>query len=215
MPKALKSAMSNKWFVRIDGELDILRPKVIRFTENIDVQGILCVAHTGTKKENPHIHAVIEMASEVQKQSFAIRIKKHFEVMDRGYALDIWDGKKAEYGAGSYLFHETEAVILIRKGWTDEEVQEAQKIARVTNEAVAVAKEKASTKFVEKALKFFDGKQPTQFTIFQYLMELVHTNEMYWPGSFKSKQMVEEVEIKLTDNIRQLTQSFYQNIFRN
>lgn len=211
---ALKSAVSDKWFVRIDGETDYLRPKVIAFAEGLDVQGILCVAHTGNKKENPHLHAVIEMATAVQKQSFALRIKKHFEVVDRGYALDIWDGRKAEYGAGTYLFHEVDAIMLFRKGWSDEEIQEAQRVAKLTNEAVAVAKEKAATKFVEKALKKFEGQHPSQYHIFEYMMELVATQEMYWPGTFKSKQMVEEVEIKMTKNIGHLTQIYYNNIFR-
>jgi len=157
---------------------------------------------------------VIQMANEVQKQTYALRIKKHFEVVDRGYALDIWDGRKAEYGAGSYLFHEDNATILVSKMWTECEVKEAQRVAILTNEAIAVAKEKASTKFVEKALKKFEGKSPSKYHIFEYLMQLVSNKEMYWPGTFKSKQMVEEVEIKMTNNIGHLTQIYYNNIFR-
>jgi len=212
--KALKSTMSTTWFVRIDGEEEYLRPKVLLFATSLDVVSMLSTAHTGKTKENPHMHAVIQMANEVQKQSFAIRIKKHFEVVDRGYALDVWDGRKAEYGAGSYLFHETPAHVLVHKGWTTPEITEAQRIAAITGEAVAEAKEKASTKFVEKALKYFEGKHPSQYHIFEYLMQLVASKDMYWPGTFKSKQMVEEVEIKMTENIGHLTQIYFNSIFR-
>lgn len=213
MPKALKSTLSSKWFVRIDGEVSYLRPKIIAFAECIDLVGMLCVAHTGSKKENPHVHAVIEMCSEVQKQSFALRVKKTFEVVDRGYALDVWDGKKAEYGAGSYLFHETDAIIVLQKGWSDDEIKEAQRIAKLTNEAVAEAKEKASVKFVEKAIAKFEGKSPSAFHLFEYLMQEV-AQGMHWPGTYKAKQMVEEVEIKMTNNLAHLTQIYYNTIFR-
>lgn len=214
MPKALKSTPSTSWFIRIDGEEEHLRPKVLLFAQSLDVVSILCTAHKGQKKENPHIHAVIQMGTSVQKQTYALRIKKHFEVVDRGYALDIWDGRKAEYGAGSYLFHEDNGAPLVSKGWSPAEIQEAQRIAKITNEAVAEAKEKASTKFVEKALKQFEGQHPSQYHIFQYLMQLVANQEMYWPGTFKAKQMVEEVEIKMTNNIGHLTQIYYNSIFR-
>lgn len=211
---SLKSATSNTWFARIDGDMEVLRPKVLTFAQAIDVISILATFHTGSKKENPHTHMVIQMGTSVQKQSYALRLKKHFEVVDRGYALDVWDGKRAEYGAGSYLFHEDNAPILVSKLWEQTEIQEAQRIAKITNEAVAIAKEKASTKFIDKALDKFKDKKPSRYDIFAYLMQLVSNKELYWPGTFKAKQMVEEVEIKLSDNLVQLTNEYYSNIFR-
>jgi len=212
---SLKSAVSCTWFARVDGDVEFLRPKVLAFAEALDVISMLCTHHTGAKKENPHIHMVIQMAYSVQKQSYALRLKKHFEVVDRGYALDVWDGKRAEYGAATYLFHEEAAPILVSKLWSTSEIQEAQRIARITNEAVDLAKAKASTKFVEKALQKFEGKNDIlKCDIFAYMMQLVYTKELYWPGTFKAKQMVEEVEIKLTSNIARLTHEYYSNIFR-
>jgi len=214
MPKASKSTVATSWFLRVDGDPEVLRPKVLLLAQALDVVSILATHHNGAKKENPHSHMVIQMATGVQKQTYALRMKKHFEVVDRGYALDVWDGRKAEYGAGSYLFHEQPATILCNKNWTESEVQEAQRIAILTNEAVAEAKEKASVKFVERSLNEFKDKQVTKYDIFNYMMQQVHQEKMYWPGTFKAKQMVEEVEIKLTNNLTQLTHEFYSNIFR-
>ena len=211
---SLKSAVSGTWFFRIDGESDILRPKVLAFAQGIDVISCLGTFHTGSKKENPHCHIVVQMATQVQKQSYALRIKKHFEVVDRGYALDVWDGKRAEYGASSYLFHEENAPILVSKLWEQTEIQEAQRIAKITNEAVAIAKKKAGTTFVDRALEHFKDKEPSKYQIFEYLMFLTSTREIYWTG-YKTKSMVEEVEIKLSKNIGHLTAMYYNSIFRD
>jgi len=215
MPKASKSTVATSWFLRVDGEPEVLRPKVLLLAQALDVVSILATHHNGLKKENPHSHMVIQMATGVQKQTYALRIKKHFEVVDRGYALDVWDGRRAEYGAGSYLFHEQPATILCNKNWTDEEVQEAQRIAVLTNAAVAEAKEKASVKFVERSINEFRDKEVTKYDIFSYMMREVHQEKMYWPGTFKAKQMVEEVQIKLSKNLPQLTNELYSNIFRS
>jgi len=215
MPKASKSTVATSWFLRVDGEPEVLRPKVLLLAQALDVVSIFATHHNGQKKENPHSHMVIQMATGVQKGSYAVRMKKHFEVVDRGYALDVWDGRKAEYGAGSYLFHEQPATILCSKNWTDEEVQEAQRIAVLTNAAVAEAKEKASVKFVERSLNEFRDKEVTKYDIFSYMMRQVHQEKMYWPGTFKAKQMVEEVQIKLSKNLPQLTNELYSNIFRS
>jgi len=195
--------------------MEVLRPKVLTFAQGIDVISILATFHTGSKKENPHMHMVIQMGTSVQKQSYALRLKKHFEVVDRGYALDVWDGKRAEYGASSYLFHEDNAPILVSKLWEQTEIQEAQRIAKITNEAVAVAKEKASSKFVDRAIEKFKDKIGTsRYDIFAFMMQEVSALRLYWPGTFKAKQMVEEVEIKLSTNLVQLTNEYYSNIFR-
>jgi len=219
MPKASKSTVATCWFLRVDGEIEVLRPKVLLFAQALDVVSILATHHNGQKRENPHSHMVIQMAesSAVQKQTFALRVKKHFEVVDRAYALDVWDGRRAEYGAGSYLYHEQPATVLCNKNWTPAEVKEAERIALITNEAVAEAKEKASVKFVERALAYFKDRtgEVEKFEIFTYMMHQVHTQKMYWPGSYKAKQLVEEVEIKMTKNLSSLIAIYANNIFRS
>lgn len=218
MPKASKSTVSTSWFIRVDGEIEVLRPKLLLFAQALDVVSMLATHHNGQKRENPHCHIVIQMSesSAIQKASYAIRVKKQFEVVDRGYALDVWDGRKAEYGAGSYLFHEQPATILHSKSWSPDEIKEAQRIAVLTNAAVDEAKQKASVKYVEKAIAHFKDKAsaPSKYELFSYMMHEVHEQKMYWPGTFKAKQLVEEVEIKLTTNLQHLTNEYYGNIFR-
>jgi hypothetical protein len=213
---ASKSTKSSKWFARIDGEVEYLRPKMLAFASQIDVQSILSTHHTGKKKENPHCHCVIEMATEVQKQSFALRLKRHFEVVDRGYALDTWDGRKAEYGAVSYLYHEDDAPTLVSKNWSPEDLAEARRIAKDANAVIEKAKDKASIKWVDKALDHFSNweTEPTQYQVFSYLLEEVHARRTYWPGGFKAKQLVEEVGIKLTPNLSAMTNQLYNTIWR-
>jgi len=211
---ALKSAKSFCWFVRIDGEEEVLRPKVLQFASCVDVVDMLCCAHMGAKHENPHVHYVITLNHEIQKQSFAVRVKHFFQVVDRGYALDTWDAKRAEYGAVSYLFHEPGAKILVKKGWSDSEISEAQRVATVANEAITESKEKASTKLIEKAIKHFEGKHPSKYEILQFMIYKIYERENYHPGNFKLKQYVEEVEIKLTDNIKLLIGNIYNDLWR-
>lgn len=212
--KALKSTTSSSWFCRVDGDVDVLRPKVTQLAGCIDVVSLIVTHHTGKKKENPHIHFCINLNYEPQKQSFAVRIKKLFEVVDRGYALDVWDARRAEYGAVSYLFHEEDAPLLCSKGWELSEIQAAKHIAEQTNIAVNEQKEKASTKLVDKALVQFFGQVPTKMEVFKFMLISVHKKESYWPGQYKIKQMVEEVEIKLSDNINNLAYHLYNEIWR-
>jgi len=218
---ALKSAKSKTWFVRIDGEEEYLRPKVTQLAECVDVVDLLCAFHTGTRKENPHVHMVITMLGEVQKQSYALRIKRVFEVVDRSYALDVWDARRAVYGAVSYLFHEEGAPIICKKGWTTDEIAEAQRIAATANTAIAESKDRASTKLVDKAIKHFEAIKfldenhtvPTKLEITKFMFEAVHKGEAYYPGEFKMKQYIEEVQIKTTDNLNNLIYYFYQRNF--
>ena len=212
---APKSAVSALWFVRVDGDIEVLRPKVLEFASTIDCVSILSVHHMGNKKENPHIHFVCGMNTAVQKQSFAIRVKKVFEVVDRGYAVDVWDGNREE-GACSYLFHEQVWNILARKGWTDDEVKEAQRIGLAVSKQVAVAKERASQKLVERAVKHFDSRSPTKFDILSFMVDEIYENRAYNPGEYKLKNFIQEVEIKTTpkDQLLRLKNEMYNNMFR-
>lgn len=212
---APKSAVSALWFVRVDGDIEVLRPKVLSFASTIDCVSMLCVHHTGQKKENPHIHFVCGMNTSIQKQSFALRVKKVFEVVDRGYAVDVWDGNRTE-GACSYLFHESVWNVLAHKGWSDDEVKEAQRIGQAISKEVAKAKDKASQKLVERAVKHFDGRSPTKFDILSFMVDEIHGGQAYHPGNFKLKSFIEEVEIKLTpqEQLGRLKHAMYSDMFR-
>jgi len=211
---SLKSAVSSLWFIRVDGDESVLRPKVRSFAERIDVISLISVHHLGSKKENPHMHACIGMSNSIEKQSFAIQIKKHFEIVDRGYALDVWDGLRNK-GATTYLFHEM-GNVLVSKQWSESEIKEAQHIGYQIAQAVAETKEKASQKLVERALKHFGDIKPNRFEILLFMMKEIQSGTAYHPGNFKLKSYVEEVEIRLTsgEDISRLAHEYFNSMWR-
>lgn len=194
---AAKSTRSKFWFVRVDGPKEFLQKKANELAEKLDTKAILGAYHTGKTKENPHIHFVIELDSEPQKQSFAVRMKTLFNIEKRSqYAIDTWDGKRGA-GACSYLFHEQDADIVVNKGFDDSDIDAAKQANEITQRVMAANKERASGKYVEKALAKFEGQYPNEKQLLEYMMTLAKDGELYWPGTYKAKQLIEEVQIKL------------------
>jgi len=213
--KTGKSAVSSSWFCRVDGDESVLRPKITEFLAKIDIVKMLCVHHTGSKKANPHVHFVVTIANPVQKQSFAVRVKNHFGVVDRSYALDLWDGEHMGKCI-TYMFHEEAAPILCVKGWSPAEITEAQRQGKAISDAVTESKEKASQKLVERALQAFGEKSPEKYDILLFMIKEIHAKTAYHPGEFKLKTYVEEVYIKLLPGNRVAEYAFqlYNNLWR-
>lgn len=197
-PASGKSIKGSNWFVRLDGPEEFLRQKCGELATWIDVKAVLAVYHMGGSKENPHCHAVVETSSEIQKQSWDIRIKKLFNVEKRSqYSTKLWDGAR-DAGASSYMFHESEAKILCNKGWSDAELQSAKVACDAVQKVVAMNKERASTKLVDKALEHFANQTPTRTEILKYMLLECRDGNSYYPGTFMLKKYVEEVQLKLT-----------------
>lgn len=198
---AAKSVRSKYWFVRFDGEKEFLRQKCEGLSRCLDTEAMLAAYHKGNTKENPHCHFVIELSAEIQKQSFAVRLKKHFGLEDksRNYALDVWDGERGA-GACSYLFHEEDVCFLVNKGFTQAEMDMAKAANEAVQKVVAVNKEKASMKLVDRALEEFTGKLYSRTDILAFMIQLCRRGDHYWPGSFMIKKYVEEVEIRLLES---------------
>lgn len=194
-----KSVKSNRWFARIDGVKEFLQEKLEQFVRDEDNQCVAIVGayHEGKNKENPHCHIVVEMSKETQKQSFALKLKTLFSITKKTqYALDVWDGVK-EKGAVSYLFHEENAPVLVKKGFTDEEIRKAQDIAVSVNKVVADAKEKASHKLVEKAYEYMKDREWNRVTCLAYMLRTIKEGENYHPGDYMLKRYVEEIEVRM------------------
>lgn len=212
-----KSVKGTCWFVRSDGSEEFLRQKCGELATWIDVKAVLAVYHVGGSKENPHCHAVVETTSEIQKQSWDIRIKKVFGIEKKSqYSTKLWDGIR-DSGASSYLFHENTAVILVNKGWSSDEID----VAKATNEAVqkvvAVNKQRASTKLVDKALEHFANQHATRSEILKFMLLECRDGDSYYPGTFMLKKYVEEVQLKLTDksNFQQFLWDIEGQIWKN
>lgn len=204
---ASKSTKSKLWFVRMDGPEEHLRQKCGVLSQALDTVAMIAAFHKGNRGENPHCHICIEVQSEIQKQSFAVRLKTLFGIVSKSqYALDIWDGNRGK-GAVSYLFHETEEKILVNKGFSDQELMDARKANEAVQAVVSVNKEKSSHKLVERALEEFkdvEDKWLLRSRILKFMVSECRDGQVYWPGSFMLKKYVEEVEVRLLKGEQEL-----------
>jgi len=192
-----KSIVSKLWWVRVDGDAEYLRPKVKAFAERLDCISLISAHHKGKSKENPHIHMAIEMSKGIQQQSFGIVIKKHFEVVDRGYAVDIWDGNR-EQGCPTYLFHEM-GDIFISKGWSTQEIEAAQRLGYQISAEVDKAKEKASGKLRDKVIEHFVDCKPSKHEVLLWMLTEIQEGRSYHPGDYNLKIWTDDVLIKAMD----------------
>lgn len=195
---------SAHWFVRVDGEKEFLRQKCEEFSQRIDVTTLWVGYHTGETKENPHIHACIELNYTPQKQTFALQIKKHFGVDGSSYALEVWDNDR-EKGACSYLYHEEDAEIFHRKGISDSQIVAAKAANEAVQKVVAMNKEKAQHKLIGKTFDIFNVKseayiKPSKSEILYQMYKFIRAGENYHPGDYLLKRYVEEVEFMLTED---------------
>lgn len=183
---------STKWFVRIDGAHDWLKEKMRIVQGWIDVVKLLACLHVGEKKDNHHVHFVIELSSELQKQSFDVRLKKVFGVSGSAYSSKQWDGGD---GACGYMFHESDDVICNNKGFSDEDVERFRELNRATQKVLAVNKEKASGRVVNRLLAEANPEW-SRADIARKLIVMIREGEMYEPGDFMLKRYIEEIYMK-------------------
>lgn len=207
---------SRFWFLRVDGPKEFLRQKCEELSKCIDVVSCLAGYHTGKTKEKPHIHACIELKTEPQKQSFAVRVKQLFSIgKSVEYALEVWDGDY-EKGAPSYIYHEEDVDVFCTKGFTQAQLDAAKAANAAIQKVVAMNKEKAQHKLIERALERFGNEQPERVDILEFMLQCIHKGENYHPGSFMLKRYVEEVELKLMPEwqIRDYALSLRDNLWR-
>lgn len=195
MPSIVRSY---KWFVRVDGSAESLKEKCKSFSGQIDAVRMLSLFHMGETKENPHCHFVIELSSEIQKQSFDVRLKKTFDIEKRSqFSSKVWDGHESACG---YMFHESPHNIICNKGFTSEEISRFIKINEDTQKVVDINKSRAPGRQVDRIVTEFNGEEPpTRYAIFKVVMQKIRDGEMYEPGDFQLPKIVEEIYGKTRD----------------
>lgn len=221
---AAKSVRGRFWFIRVDGPKEFLKTKLALMAGWIDTHAVYAVYHIGDKKTNPHCHICYEMKPSdklIQKQALAVRLKELFSIEQRSqYAIDVWDGIR-DSGAGSYLWHEQTAEEMVNVGWSDEEISQAQAHNASLQKVLAVNREKASNKLVDKAVEYFmmDAQERviTKKEILRYVLKACRLGENYYPGSFVIKKYVEEVQLKITseENFEDLVSNMYSELWRS
>lgn len=185
---------STKWFVRVDGNKEYLTEKCIIVKQWIDTQRMLCLFHLGGNKENPHCHFVIELSSELQKQTFATRIKKVFAIDKKSnYSVKEWDG--ADH-ACSYMFHESDAPIISNKDFTQEEIDKFRSLNNDVQKVLEVNKSRAPGRAVDRLVEEFKGDTPARRVIVERFLELIRDGQIYEPGDFQLGKYIEEVYMR-------------------
>jgi len=155
------------------------------------------------------------MTSELQKQSFDVRIKKLFETSGTAYSTTVWDGEYG-YGAGSYLYHEgDDSPVLCSKGITELHVQAFKDANREAQKVIAANKGKANTKLIDKALEQFATEHwsmDMEEDIFNYMLKEVKNGQNYLPngGLYGLKRFTQEVHLRLCPETQFAQYSHFQ-----
>lgn len=207
-----KNEVSRFWFIAVDGEKNFLRQKWEDYKPPSGaVKRLFVVHHSGEKGDNSHTHALLEETESVQKQSLDKRLKNYFEVEKltkmRSYSSKSWDGNASGEGAGSYCFHEERAEIIFNMGISDEDISIMRKANAQVQKVVAINKQRASNKLVEKAYNEFllyplpeayQEQSMMQFKakVLAFMLKEIKHGRAYHPGNGRLKMLVEEVEIK-------------------
>jgi len=191
MPSSDKSC---KWFCNVDGSKEFLTEKVKVMANWVDCTRLLSAYHLGAKGENPHCHWVIELSSELQRQSYVGRLKKLFgiEKNTKGWSVQIWK----DDGACSYLFHEQDECILFNKGFTEDDLARYRKLNEDVQKVVAINKERGGNRVVERVLGTPGIELRDRRWIATELFGYIRRGEMYEPGDFRLKAMIEEIYLK-------------------
>lgn len=191
---------SQKWFARVTVPHEFARSTVCRIAEWIDLESVLIATHVGDRNEGEHIHLVVSLSSNLQKQSFDQRLKQIYGVKgNANYSSKPWDGDDR---ACSYLFHDPKAEIILNKGYTESDLDRYRKLNDDVQKVIAVNKERASSRHVEKVLQLAQdsGRKWSKQEILAEFVHRIRRGEMYEPGDFRMKCYIEEVQCRqLTD----------------
>lgn len=189
-------AKSTKWFIRVDGNKDDLTERCKEMKGWIDTHRIYGMYHTGETKENPHCHIVIELTSELQKQSMDVRVKKLFKIDKKSnYSSKVWDGSES---AISYMYHEPDAVGIVNKGFSEDELDKCKELNASVQRVVALAKNKSPGKSVDKVIEHFrvEGYTPSRRDIARQYLNMIRDGEMFEPGNWHLEKLIEEAYLK-------------------
>lgn len=202
-------AKAYNWFVRVDGNHEYLTEK-LKAINWLDCKKFIAFLHTGSSKENPHCHFLMELTSELQKQSFDTRVKKHFNVTKKTeFSSKVWDG---EIEALAYMYHE-DTVPVVNKGFESADLDKAKQHNTVVQKVIAVNNEKASNKLLDKLMLKIESTD-TMEDIAGMAVDMIREGISYHPGMFRLKAIVEEAYMKTrtAEDWKYARQSFIRQI---
>jgi len=207
--------LSKLWFARVDYPLSEVSSKLNEVTGWVDLVKVFAMFHQGEKKDNPHFYAVIQLSSEIQKQSFDVRLKKIFEVKGSQYSSKACDGADEAF---SYMFHEEGAPILVNRGYTEDDIARFTALNKSIQKVVAMNKKKASCRIPERVIEAIRESGKSSWTIreiFDWVINQIRIGEIYHPGDFRLKSLIQESYIRTADSpqFAKYSESAFQNLF--
>ena len=208
-----RSVPSMMWFVRCT----LPHSQAMTGTQLVEpwCNKLLVIAHIGEKNEGEHIHLAITLPSAITKQTIDLKLQKIFGVKGVNYSSKPWDGSDSVL---SYMFHETGAPVLSRKEYSDENITQYVEMNAKVQKVIEVNKQRAPGRKVDAAVEIFKQEEgmPSRTDIGKHFIRMIRTGEMYEPGDFKLKQMIEEVIIKcLPENeVENYAESRIHDLFR-
>lgn len=184
---------SNSFFCRISYQHAELEGPLNALAAWVDMAKVIVATHKGDKEDNEHIHMCIELSTTIQKQSFDVRLKKLFNLAggNKDFSTKIWD---KSLDACSYLFHEPDAVVVLNRGHTDEDIALYKRMNERVQTIVKQNKEAGANKSINRIIELV-GIDCTHDQILHAIHDDVRAGKMYHPG-FRLVAMVEEIYIK-------------------
>lgn len=200
--------VSDKWFVRVDGEESFLRQKCEEMAKWNTTVLFHAVYHVGKRGENPHVHFIHMENKSIQKQSYDLIIKKRFNVVGGSYSTKPWDGQYE--GAGTYLYHEADdSPVMASEGIEELHLVYMKEKGAEWRARITEVKKKASTTLVQRVTQHFTemtesyaraGKAPPEIhkkKIWNALHAFCREDDVYYPGENLMKKYTTELLCKL------------------
>lgn len=206
---------SDKWFARVTVPHAFAKSEMSKILSWIDLKTILVATHVGERNEGEHIHLVVALTSNLQKQSFDARLKTIYGVKGNAfYSSKPWDGNDS---ACSYLFHDANCEIISNKGYTEQDLDRFRKLNDDVQKVIAVNKDRASNRHVDKLVEWVsDSGKTSRKDLFVEIMRRVREGEMYYPGDYNLKRIIEEVYIRVItpEEFSALLSTKYDDLYR-
>jgi len=187
-----RDVKSTHWFIRITYPHAEVQSK-LSMLELMSAK-LFIVSHVGERTEKEHIHIAMVLVQEATKQTLDNRLKKIFPVKGSDYSSKLWDGKEE---AISYMFHDENHSILTHKGYDIEDIARYKELHRKVNIVVEQNKQRAPGRRIDGVVEHFKGTIPQRREIVVKFLEMIRDGDMYEPGDYRLKAMVEEVYLKL------------------
>lgn len=190
----MKSDRSTRWCVRVTAPWEHIELKYKDVLGWIDYSESAIGFHIGGKTKKTHAHIVLQLKSELQKQSLDTRFKNLFGVKGADYSSKLWDGDKK---ALSYLYHDKAGKVIINMEMSEELKKEISNLVEVYDEIVTTAKGKASYKCVDTILEEIksSGNRWKAREIVRRILMGVRAGKWHPPGPMLERY-VDEILIK-------------------